>query len=313
MSATRDTKRGPKPETEIPAPAVATAAAGEATRTESEQAYDSYELAEAFRQLSLSEQAAKRELKEARLSKAELEQKLASVTAALETNVQKIEALEAAIAAHRKELENSDADAVEKRHLERQLVEANAKYENMLSQYEELYDYCDRLLAESESRRAALEQARKRLEDEKNQLKAEISRLEEEYVQTKHTESPDLIAARARLNETVARLEQATAQLEASKGVSAQLELKLKSLEERSYSYRMGVKRAYESLGQFVKTMEDLQRAMKGFIDTTVARGVSPVTSKAGNLLVEQFRAETDALRTIQDLLSEVLGKTNFN
>jgi DNA repair exonuclease SbcCD ATPase subunit len=306
-----------------------------------------YELGQALRQVHASEQSLRRELREAKERNTKLESSLKFQQEEFQTKTKAMEAelnqTKKLLATRENQLRGilSEKDAQtnreleEKKHLTVQLDQATQRANRLAKQYNELYEYCESLLAEAEGRRKDAESEAARLVGVKTALETKVQELEASTTQLKQSYSAVMMEKRAwevelnakedkisqlstqlstqveqltrQLDDTKSRLEEANRSANRGKFENAQLETRLKLFGQLNSLSGSQLSRARDILFGAVKSMADMQTSTKGFIENLASKGATPLSIRGGMVIADQWQMELENLRKLDALLVELL------
>jgi chromosome segregation ATPase len=215
----------------------------------------------------------------------------------------------------------------ERKVLRDELDQARYQYKGLMTQYEELYEYCDSFLKDAGKRRKQLEEEKESLNRDITSLKAELSSAqarqqesEKQFVDTNsklahftsdYRKVEKLLAQKmeslSRLTEEVIHLRnsmnEARKQIDLANQREEQLKKTLGMLESQHSCQELAVDRALKTIADTVRTVDGLCASISQYFERMGSSDNSVLTPKAGKILAEQLKIEVRNLRSLQHLL----------
>ncbi len=294
---------------------------------------DAFDIAEALQQIQGRERKLRAQLKDAQEARAKLEVSVTSDRIAAASRIRTLEeelrlAREAlsvregqvkALGANR--AQQAARDAEERRYLREQAEQAQAKHEQLVAQYDELYKYCESLLKESEKRRTLMESqlqkamtANRAFEQRLKETDAQLATatkgqkessaaravLEEEVKRLQDRHQQESQSLKQVVDDTRASLEHVSKSSNRAKFETRAAEVRLDQLERALAASADAGDRARDTLAKSARTLAELHRSIRNFFETPAEHGVTPVRMKAGRLMAEQMRLEIETLRRLE-------------
>jgi chromosome segregation ATPase len=226
-------------------------------------------------------------------------------------------------------LASEDYSDRERNLLRSELDHHRTQYKKLMQQYDELYSYCEKLLADAETRRKDIAHQNERLASE---LSKASSDLQSQQFMAVDVEKQIRILARERDNfsdeletkkiELQALSEELRHENEAVKALNVQLKAisdqlsdaqeqeawqkgQVQHLEAKVLSQQMSSQRALTWLTETTQILDSLCNSVIQHFDRIGAAGASALSPKAGKILAEQLRNEVMNLKRLEVILAE--------
>jgi chromosome segregation ATPase len=171
----------------------------------------------------------------------------------------------------------------EKKFLEEQIAQVGARYSKLMSEYQALYDYCERFLKDADGRRIALE-------GETAKLKGELSQGDN---------------SRQMLEEEIRRGQARAASLESE---NSDLRTREQLFAKTLNASMARLNRLHEMLRRTRGTLMELEGSLRKFIENTAAKdngGGNGLALRAAKIFLEQLRMELEGMQGLDVVLDE--------
>lgn len=213
------------------------------------------------------------------------------------------------------------AEQQERDFLREEIQSVQEKYKKAISQYDELYGYCETLLADanekrkhSEAENAKMREAIGNFRKTYGQLTERLKKTEE-FLQKAELEKKNLAQSLIEHERELGNWKQ---RAERNESLHEEKERELRHIAEERRSFndevsqmrsqafrnRQIIERAVRLLPNTIRTVEELCQQIDLYIEKISTKGVNQLTPKAGKILCEQLRTEMQSLKKLGTLFS---------